>query len=138
MLDINLGTCLRPSAVLSSTSWHSVASSLHCREIVPSGSCREQVCYSYTTGHPFLGCKCLGSCTSIVQPERSPPVFTASMAFAKFCITFSLADNSQLGSSCSLTTVTGPISPKTAIQQQSCYFLYSFIPSISFFFAAKH
>lgn len=39
-----------------------------------------------------------------------------SIAFARFCITLSLADKSQQEGSCSLTTEMGPISPKRAIQ----------------------
>ena len=34
-----------------------------------------------------------------------------ALTFARFCITLSLADKSQLGCSCSLTTEMGPISP---------------------------
>lgn len=91
---------------------------------------------SATHTHPSLGCKCPGSGNSRVQPERSPPVFTA-IAFAR-CITLSLADKCQLGGSCSLTTEMGPISLKRAIRWQSCYFLYLCISSIHFIFPAKH
>lgn len=136
VLDINLGTCLRPSALLSSSSWHSLASSLQGTEIVPSGSCREQDCYSQTPRHPFLGCKCSGFMHFQCTARKKLFSFHSSLNFAKFSITLSLADKSQLGSSCSLTTVTGPISPKRAIQQQCCCFLGSCISSISFFFCS--